>query len=348
MVKTMEVNIKQVKQIQVEVALPKKKKLQVELRSRAFWVWPQGFNVILQKTATHLQWKTTDPLSTWQNLVPLIDLKGDQWDPWNDGSDWNDWFPVEFIKSATHIQWRVQGSSTWIDLVPLVDLKGIDGVDGDDGRAVELQKGATHLQWRYAGDTSWTNIVSLDEIKWLKGDTWLGFRIAKTYSTVSNLLADTSPTWIAVGEFALISSVLWTEDPDHWRLYLWSGTAYDYITDIAWLDGLKGDKGDQWNPWTDAKQVEFQKTATHIQWRRVGETRTNLVALVDIKWNVGDTWPWVPNGGDQYAILMKNSAWNFDTVRIQLSTINGQSLTNGGDLQLATKSDAFISAIIFG
>jgi len=58
-------------------------------------------------------------------------------------------------------------------------------------------------------------------------------------------------------------------------------------TNLVALSELKGDTGDlgptgpqglQGNAGTNGKQVEFQKTATHIQWRYVGGTWADLVA----------------------------------------------------------------------
>ena len=64
------------------------------------------------------------------------------------------------------------------------------------------------------------------------------------------------------------------------------------------LLSLKGDKGDDgatpikdidYFDGTDAKEVEFQKTTTYIQWRRIGDvTWNNLVLLTDIKGDKGD------------------------------------------------------------
>ena len=46
---------------------------------------------------------------------------------------------------------------------------------------------------------------------------------------------------------------------------------------------LKGNKGD------NGTEIELQKTSTHLQWRYVGGTWANLVALEDLKGNKGDT-----------------------------------------------------------
>lgn len=43
---------------------------------------------------------------------------------------------IELQKSASHVQWRLQGDATWINLIPLEDVKGVDGQDGEDGRSV--------------------------------------------------------------------------------------------------------------------------------------------------------------------------------------------------------------------
>ena len=51
---------------------------------------PRGANVDLQKTDTHIQWKS-ETSDTWSDLVPLTDLKSDD---------------VEFQKTLTHIQIR--------------------------------------------------------------------------------------------------------------------------------------------------------------------------------------------------------------------------------------------------
>lgn len=92
-----------------------------------------------------------------------------------DGANGQDGKEVELQKTATHIQWRLEGG-TWADLVALTDLKGMDGVNGangtngTNGKEVELQKTATHIQWRLTGG-SWTDLVALSDLKGDKGDT---------------------------------------------------------------------------------------------------------------------------------------------------------------------------------
>lgn len=65
--------------------------------------------------------------------------------------------------------------------------------------------------------------------------------------------------------------------------------------DNGGIPGPKGDKGDPGQDSTvpgpagiDGQEVEFQKSATHIQWRYVGGVSwTNLVALTEIKGDQG-------------------------------------------------------------
>jgi hypothetical protein len=101
---------------------------------------------------------------------------------------------------------------------------GVDGYTGSTGAA-----GFTGSQ----GDTGFVGS---------KGDTGLGFRIAKTYSSLAALQADTSPTGIVAGEFALIETGN-VEDADNSKLYLWTGTAYTYVTDLSGAAGITGQQG---------------------------------------------------------------------------------------------------------
>src|SRR5690606_29325141 len=61
------------------------------------------------------------------------------------------------------------------------------------------------------------------------------------------------------------------------------------LTDLKGEDGYTPQKGTDYDDGADGKEVEFQKSATHIQWRYVGDTTwINLVALEDIKGPEGD------------------------------------------------------------
>lgn len=83
---------------------------------------PQGAHgdaVMLQKSATHVQWKLTSEV-TWTNLVALSEITGDPGTPAVN---------IELQKTSTYIQWRLEGG-TWADLVALSDITGEKGDDG--------------------------------------------------------------------------------------------------------------------------------------------------------------------------------------------------------------------------
>ena len=75
-----------------------------------------------------------------------------------------------------------------------------------------------------------------------KGDTGLGFTIARSYNSVAALTADTSPTGIVAGQFAIIETGN-VEDAENSRLYLWNGSAYSYVNDLSGNIGLTGPQG---------------------------------------------------------------------------------------------------------
>ena len=75
-----------------------------------------------------------------------------------------------------------------------------------------------------------------------RGDTGLGFTIAKSYASVAALTADTSPTGIVAGQFALIETGS-VNDADNSKLYLWSGSAYSYVNDLSGAAGITGPAG---------------------------------------------------------------------------------------------------------
>ena len=74
------------------------------------------------------------------------------------------------------------------------------------------------------------------------GNTGLGFIIAKTYSNVASLTADTTPSDIVAGEFAIINTGD-VENSEDSRLYLWDGSVYTYVTDLSGSAGIQGQTG---------------------------------------------------------------------------------------------------------
>jgi hypothetical protein len=75
-----------------------------------------------------------------------------------------------------------------------------------------------------------------------QGEAGIGFTIAKTYASVAALEADTSPTGISAGQFAVIETGD-PDDTDNNRLYLWNGSVYSFITDLSGATGITGQTG---------------------------------------------------------------------------------------------------------
>lgn len=106
-----------------------------------------GREVILSKSATHVQWKYEGD-AVWQNLVALSEITGVQ------GPQ-----GVQGVPGAAGAQ-GPQGQ---------VGAQGAQGVAGPSGREVEISNNGSHIQWRYAGATEWANIVALSALQGLQG-----------------------------------------------------------------------------------------------------------------------------------------------------------------------------------
>ena len=78
----------------------------------------------------------------------------------------------------------------------------------------------------------------------IQGPAGQGFHIAIIYSSLAQLQADTSPSGILDGQFALISTSN-VEDEDNAKLYLWNGSAYSFVTDLSGAQGIVGPAGPQ-------------------------------------------------------------------------------------------------------
>jgi hypothetical protein len=76
----------------------------------------------------------------------------------------------------------------------------------------------------------------------IKGDTGQGFTIAKTYSSVAALISDTSPSGVVAGSLALIDTGDNT-NPENNRLYIWTGTAYNFLSDLGDAQSVIGPPG---------------------------------------------------------------------------------------------------------
>jgi len=129
--------------------------------------------------------------------------------------------------------------------------QGIQGIQGDTGPAgVDGATGATGPQGPTGatgpqgptGATGAAGSTGPQGADGADGATGLGFTIAKTYASVSSLTADTSPTGISAGQFALIDTGS-VENVDTGKLYLWNGSSYSYVVDLSGSSGIQGEAG---------------------------------------------------------------------------------------------------------
>ena len=133
----------------------------------------------------------------------------------------------------------VTGSAGAVGATGATGVTGATGPQGATG-ATGLT-GATGSQGNQ-GDVGATGPAGATGVTGATGATGLGFTIAKTYSSVAALTADTSPTGIVAGQFALVDTGN-VNDADTSKLYLWTGSTYTYVTDLSGAQGITGATG---------------------------------------------------------------------------------------------------------
>ena len=160
-----------------------------------------------------------------------------------------------------------------------------------------------------------------------KGDTGLGFTIAKTYNSLAALTADTSPTSIVAGQFAIIDTGN-VQDADNSKIYLWNGTNYTFVNDISGAAGIKGDIG-----YTGSQgNVGYTgSTGTVTNWtvksaNYTAQTGDRLIANT-FAGTFTISLPSTPNSGDYVQITDGNNFFvNPLTISRNGSTIESQSV----------------------
>jgi hypothetical protein len=127
---------------------------------------PQGESIELQTTATHIQWRY--PGETWNNLIALSELEGE------DGEQGVDGAGLEFDWDGTQLGVRVEGETTfnYVDLQGPQGDQGEPGADGEDGAegpaGPGLAPGGTTGQVAVKAsdtdhDVEWTGEVDFEE-----------------------------------------------------------------------------------------------------------------------------------------------------------------------------------------
>ena len=190
-----------------------------------------------------------------------------------------------YIDNETYNLYFKEGSN-WTQTGNISGLMGQDGQDGQDGtngtdgREVQFQTNGTHIQWRYQGETTWKNLVALDSLKGENGQDG-----ADGQDGAAGQDGADGATWL-FGATA----------PDNLNgnngdFYLNTQT-YDVYNkqDGTWsvIGNIKGEDGKDGSgvgvDGEDGREVEFQTSSTHIQWRYVGGAEwKDLVSLDSLK-----------------------------------------------------------------
>ena len=154
---------------------------------------------------------------------------------------------VNQVYSANGTSWIWDGASWVAYNGGATGLQGIQGVQGLQGtQGIQGLQGIQGIQGIQGvqGTQGTQGTQGLQGIQGLQGTTGLAFTIAKTYVSVAALTADTSPTSIIAGQFALINT-LDVQDAENSRLYIWTGSAYTFVDDLSGTAGIQGITGSQ-------------------------------------------------------------------------------------------------------
>ena len=114
---------------------------------------PNEQKVDLRVENGYIQYTTNG--TTWQNLIDVDDIKGEQGiqGPQGDPGTAVNGREVEFDTTSTHIVWRYKGETEWQELVLLSTLKGEPGtgVKGDNGFTPYIEDGYWYINEESTG-----------------------------------------------------------------------------------------------------------------------------------------------------------------------------------------------------
>ena len=151
-------------------------------------------------------------------------------------------------KNGVDVGYGYTGSQGNIGYTGSQGIQGVTGYTGSQGIQGNIGYTGSRGNIGYTGSQGAQGIAGYTGSQGVigytgsKGDSGLGFTIAKTYASVAALTADTNPTGIIAGQFALIETGN-VEDPENSRLYLWNGSAYTYVSDLSGAQGITGPQG---------------------------------------------------------------------------------------------------------
>ena len=151
-------------------------------------------------------------------------------------------------KNGVDVGFGYTGSRGNIGYTGSQGIQGVTGYTGSQGIQGNIGYTGSQGNIGYTGSQGAQGIAGYTGSRGVigytgsKGDSGLGFTIAKTYASVAALTADTTPTGIVAGQFALIETGN-VENPENSRLYLWNGSAYSYVSDLSGAQGITGPQG---------------------------------------------------------------------------------------------------------
>lgn len=219
---------------------------------------------------------------------------------------------VELRNNNGELQWRVEGG-TWAKLYDQDDLRGkpfayedftqeqLDQLAKAVGEGLEFRSNGVYIQYRLKGGT-WMNVVALADLKGDKGDPFVYSDFTPEQIEGLKVKGDKGdPNVLKIGT---------VEKSDEAKATI-TGDSPDQTLNL-WLP--KGDQGES---------IEIQRTATHIQWRVIGEIEwLNLIALSDLEGEQGESIElqktathiqWRVVGGAEWLNLVELSELQGDT-----------------------------------
>lgn len=140
---------------------------------------------------------------------------------------------------------------------------------GADGREIEIQNNGTNVQWRYRGFKQWSDLISLSDLRGKDGPKGAP-GTPGAQGNPGNPGKDG-----ADGKNGLIGPT--------------GSTGPAGPRGLQGEKGVNGIDGKDGKPGTNGREIELQKSDTHIQWRYVGDkVWRDLIALDDLRGPKGD------------------------------------------------------------
>ncbi len=255
-------------------------------------------------------------------------------------------------KNGVNVGYGYTGSQGSIGYTGSQGIQGVTGYTGSQGiqgnigytgsQGIQGNIGYTGSQGAQ-GIAGYTGSQGAIGYTGSKGDSGLGFTIAKTYASVAALTADTTPTGIVAGQFALIETGD-VENPENSRLYLWNGSSYQYTSDLSGAQGITGPQGvtgytGSAGPSNLINSTGFDDSANHgfLYLVGVGETGVNSTAssLVSVPMGIDTANEALVVGGtaaDKNSTLTVNSPYG----QTQVSVVSPAGRRSSSGIKLKT------------